>query len=474
MLFARWGHHAVANQTSRGKQAGENKNQNTETCSRKETHLLQFSRRYKLRLIKAMKTPSLNCMIAAILGLVSLNAQAQLNKEKGNGPHGVPELTFFEHKLGTDHAEGITTLDMNGDGHPDLLSGAYWYENPGPRGGEWKQHQYRTVEMQDEFVSDCGEWAVDVNHDGAPDLVTVGWQSDGLWWYENPKKDGVMWQRHLIAHTLKTEGGWMADLNGDGVPELALGHYGHSGVIWIDFAGKEPKVHQAGGPAQDGHGIGIADVDQDGKMDLLTPYGWFRNIDANADKWEWNGEWKLDETGFPIIGYDVNQDGKLDLIYSRGHSYGVYWLEQGGTPEHRTWTKHIIDESFSQAHVLKLVDLDGDGQMEVMVGKRYRGHSGNDPGSYEPLVIYYYKIDRAKGTFTRFPISYNGTAGGGTQFVVQDLDGDGDLDVAVAGKSGVHFLENLSVDKVPKEQREREILLNKKWPFEGEGTQIPK
>jgi FG-GAP-like repeat len=396
---------------------------------------------------------------------------AQLNKERGEGPYGVPQLTFFAHRLGTDHAEGITTIDMNGDGRPDILSGAYWYENPGPQGGEWKRHQYRTIQWVDEFVSDCGEWAVDVNHDGALDLVTVGWQTDGLWWYENPKKPDVTWQRHLITHTIDTEGSWMSDLNGDGKPDLALAHYGRSGIIWVDFAGPEPRVHHVGGHDQDGHGVGMADVDGDGKVDLLTPFGWFRNVDANSDKWEWHGDWNLGETGFPIIGYDVNGDGKTDIIYGRGHSYGLYWLEQKGDAAHRQWVKHVIDESFSQVHVLKLVDLDRDGQPELLAGKRYRGHSGKDPGSYDPLVLYYYEIDRKTAKFTRYPISVNGTAAAGTQFVVQDLDGDGDLDIAVAGKTGVHFLENLKIDRVPKDQREKELLLNKDWPFPNEGTE---
>ncbi|MGA8598804.1 MAG: VCBS repeat-containing protein [Bryobacteraceae bacterium] len=405
-------------------------------------------------------------VIAPILGF------SQLNENRGNAPGGVPQSTYVIHRLGTDHAEGITTIDMNGDGRPDILSGAYWYENPGPQGGEWKRHQYRTVDIVGEFVSDCGEWAVDVNHDGAPDVVTVGWMTDGVYWYENPKKDGVMWQRHLIAHSVETEGGWMADLNGDGKPDLALAHYGRSGVIWIDFAGPEPKVHHAGGHDEDGHGIGMADIDGDGKVDLLTPHGWFKNIDANEDKWEWHGEWDLEECGFPIIGYDVNNDGKTDLIYGRGHSYGLYWLEQKAGPSGRSWVKHTIDESFSQVHVLLLADIDGDGQMELLAGKRYRGHNGSDPGSYDPLVIYYYKIDRSKGEFTRYPISIGGTAGAGTQFIVQDLDGDGDLDIATAGKTGVHFFENLQVNRVPKAQREQQLLLDKNWPFPGEGEQV--
>ena len=395
----------------------------------------------------------------------------------GPGPNGVPVPTFLAHRLGTDHAEGITALDMNGDGFLDILSGAYWYENPGAQGGEWKQHQYRTVGIHAEFVSDCGEWTIDVNHDGYPDVVTAGWISNGLWWYQNPGPSaapGTMWEKHLITDSYDTEGGAFADINGDGKPDLALAHYNHSGVLWVDFSGPQPRVHHVGDKTQDSHGIGIADIDGDGKADILTPFGWFKNIDANNDKWEWHKDWDLGDAGFPILGYDVNHDGKLDLIYGQGHGYGLYWLEQGGTPEHRTWTRHTIDESFSQSHALTLVDLDHDGQPYLITGKRYRGHSGNDPGSYDPLVIYAYKISKT-GTFTRTAISVNGTAGVGTQIIAEDFDHDGDIDLAVAGKSGVHFLENLKIStNLPKATREaQQPNLNRSWPFPGEGQEVP-
>jgi hypothetical protein len=403
----------------------------------------------------------------------------------GDGPGGAPRVAFLSHRLSTDHSEGISLLDMNGDGFADLLSGAYWYENPGAQGGEWKQHQFRTVGIHNEFISDCGEWAVDVDHDGLPDLVTTGWIENGLWWYRNPGTKataaGTMWQREKITDSYDTEGGAFADINGDGKPDLALAHYNRAGVIWVDFSKDKPRVHHLGTKVEDGHGIGIADINGDGKADVLTPHGWFEQIDADNDKWKWHGDWDIGDAGFPILGYDVNHDGKLDLIYGQGHGYGLYWLEQAGTAEQPKWTRHSIDESFSQSHALILADIDGDGNPELITGKRYRGHSGADPGSYDPVVIYAYKLPtkeqfadaKTDPVFTRITLSENGTASAGTQFIVADLDHDGDLDLASAGKLGAHVLENLKVNNVPKATREETQPLNRKWPFPGEGKEVP-
>jgi hypothetical protein len=427
----------------------------------------------------------------------------------GNGPGSEPRTAFLVHRLGTDHAEGISMLDMNNDGFLDLLSGAYWYQNPGAEGGEWKQHQFRTVGIHNEFVSDCGEWIVDVDHDGLPDLVTTGWILNGLWWYRNPGHEataaGTMWKAEKITDSFDTEGGVFADINGDGKPDLALAHYNRAGVLWVDFSKDKPRVHHLGGREQDGHGIGIADINGDGKADVLTTHGWFEQIDADNDKWKWHGDWDLGDAGFPILGYDVNHDGRLDLIYGQGHGYGLYWLEQAGTAAAPKWVRHTIDESFSQSHALALVDIDGDGTPELITGKRYRGHDGGDPGSYDPVVVYAYKLPtkaqfaaqarpagRQRGstgtatgattmriasnsediTFARIALSVNGTASAGTQFIAADFDHDGDIDLASAGKLGVHVFENLKVDKANKSIREQTLPLNRNWPFPGEGKEV--
>src|SRR5438270_13882007 len=61
----------------------------------------------------------------------------------GNGPDVKPRIAFFTDCLGTDYDEGISMLDMNGDGSPDLLIGAYGYDILGPNGCEWHQQQSR-------------------------------------------------------------------------------------------------------------------------------------------------------------------------------------------------------------------------------------------------------------------------------------------------------------------------------------------
>jgi hypothetical protein len=404
-------------------------------------------------------------------------AQSDRKQTPGEGPNGVPQATFTSHRLGTDHAEGITSMDMNGDGFPTWSAaptGTKTLARVAANGSSISSAKPASSASSSPTAASGSSTSTTTALPTSLPPAGCSTASGGMRIPASPPRPARCGKPHFITDSFDTEGGVFADINGDGIPDLALAHYNHSGVLWVDFSGPTPKVHRIGGKEQDGHGIGVADVDGDGSPDILTPTGWFKNVDANHDQWEWHADWNLGDAGFPILGYDVNGDGRTDVIFGQGHSYGLYWLEQVDSGEDRHWVRHTIDESFSQSHALALADIDGDGELELITGKRYRGHNGNDPGSYDPLVIYYYKIDRSPTTrqnrFTRYPISVNGTAGAGTQFVVLDLDKDGDIDIASAGKTGVHFFENLMIDRVPKEQREKELLLNKDWPFPAKAT----
>ena len=124
------------------------------------------------------------------------------------------------------------------------------------------------------------------------------------------------------------------------------------------------------------------------------------------------------------------------------HAHGLYWWENQGEQNGTIrFKKHLIDQKTSQLHALHLADLTGDGQPELITGKRYFAHNGNDKGAKEPIEIVYYQIDRKNGTFRRHLI-HQGRAGIGLQIRTADIDGNGHIDIAVAGKSGTHILFN--------------------------------
>jgi hypothetical protein len=154
-------------------------------------------------------------------------------------------------------------------------------------------------------------------------------------------------------------------------------------------------------------------------------------------------DWELTSVGFLHV-YDVDGDGLNDIVTTMAHDYGIFWLQHS---KEGKWARLRIDDSWSQAHAATLVDLNGDGHKDLLTGKRYMAHNGKDPGEREPLGIYWYEYVRApegKVTWVRHVVDYSTRTGGGMQIPVADLDGDGDLDWAVAGKSGLYLFENLT------------------------------
>src|SRR6476659_10890229 len=132
---------------------------------------------------------------------------------------------------------------------------------------------------------------------------------------------------------------------------------------------------------------------------------------------------RVTDLGFMHV-VDVNGDGRNDVVAAAGHDYGVFWFEQG---EGGKWTRRTIDMAWSQGHASTLIDLNGDGQPDLVTGKRFLAHNCSDPGEREPLGVYWFEHRPAaaaasgRGNATpgvewiRHLIDFGGRMGGGMQ-----------------------------------------------------------
>jgi hypothetical protein len=355
--------------------------------------------------------------------------------------------------------EGCCVLDVNGDGRLDVASGPYWYECIGsdpkridkvPGSGQsqeplWRRHALRECgRLAPEYHRDFGEFALDVNGDGLDDIVTGGWAEDPLVWYENLGIVGKEWKKHEILAMKGGESFMTADVDRDGDLDIIPSFYSRTPVCWLEKKGSQFIKHVVG-TEQDRHGVGFGDVDGDGRGDIVTSHGWYRAPeDPTSGQWEWHPEYDVGgEACIPMIVMDVNGDGRSDIISGAGHHHGLAWFEQKPTASGREWVRHAIDDTASQFHTIAVADVDADGELDIITGKRYRGHNGDDAGAYEPQGVYWFKIDRRTGTFGRHVLAYNAMVGVGMNITVRDIDKDGDLDIVVPGKSGIYLFRNM-------------------------------
>ena len=153
----------------------------------------------------------------------------------------------------------------------------------------------------------------------------------------------------------------------------------------------------------------------------------------------------MGDASVPIIVADVNQDGLNDLIVGQGHGYGLDWYEQKRDGKLIRFIKHAIDPFQSQYHTMAWADIDNDGQMELITGKRYRAHNGNNPGDNDAPSLYYFKWNGE--SFTKNVISYGPFGEGkgtGVFFSIADLHNTGRKDIIVAGKEGLYVFFNMA------------------------------
>jgi len=366
------------------------------------------------------------------------------------------------------YAWGAAAADFNHDGILDIAAGPYIYFGP----DYTKSREIYPAVVRNpgtEFSTDCWmTYAADFTGDGWPDVITSSFSNDGgpggdvgVWLYVNPKGEPRRWNKYLVVPAVQSEIAVLRDVDGDGKPALVYMAEG-----FVRYAKPDPAnptgpwtvhtISEAGfGTA---HGIGVGDINGDGRMDILNAYGWWENPGAGQGPWKYHPQ-AFSRFGRTAVGgsvmavYDVNGDGLNDVVtVLNAHGFGLAWFEQKrDAAGNISFVEHMIMDdfstknaggvTFSEPHGTTFADVDGDGIPDFIVGKRYWSHKDTylDPDPFGPPVLYVYKTVRnpkAPGGAEFVPELIHNMSGAGSDVLAADLNKDGAMDIITATKLG--------------------------------------
>ncbi len=375
-------------------------------------------------------------------------------------------------------AEGSAVADFNKDGIPDIAYGPWWLEGPAfkvrheiyPATNTWdltkpdaqpvKMPGFKGAKSESNGYSDNFlDFTADFNGDGWPDLLVLGLPNKEAYWYENPKGAEGPWKRHLVFASVDNESPTYTPITKDGQKALVFTTDGVMGYalpdpdkpdqpwVWHPISPKGPWQKYT-------HGIGVGDVNGDGRPDFLEARGWWEQPASLEGDPMWTfHEVLFGKGGAQMFAMDVNGDGLPDVVTSLdAHGYGVAWFEQTRENGLTGWNKHLIvgaktEETahgtvFSQPHAMAIADINGDGLPDLVTGKRFWAHGPKgDAEPNAPAVLYWFELKRTGKAAEFIPHLIDNDSGVGTQVTVAPLGKAGKLGVVVGNKKGAFVFQ---------------------------------
>ena len=222
---------------------------------------------------------------------------------------------------------------------------------------------------------------------------------------------------------------------------------------WNTYPISEPseKGKPIPGTARFAHGLGVTDVNGDGRLDVVCTGGWWEQPAEPEARGKAGQPWKFHPARLGpdcahMFAYDLDGDGKRDIISSSAHRFGLWWHQQrAGQEGSPAFLKHdLFADLVSETHALCCVDINGDGLKDLVTGKRWWSHGRAEPGADMPPRLYWFEARKNRDGTVRFlPHLIDEGSGVGTQFVVADFNGDARPDIVVSNKKGTFLFEQV-------------------------------
>jgi len=288
-----------------------------------------------------------------------------------------PDEAWSYHDLGSSNptvsVRSVRVADVDGDGDLDLLSGSSWWENDTPGdASSWSAH------LISNDLSGAYLEAADLDGDGDTDFATSGggsdeWPSVALTWQENSLGDGSSW----IEHWIGTNNGRpidIVDMNGDGAPDiLGAGGSDETFVWWMnEDAASSWTRRPISIPGAQLQTSLAADLDGDGDENVVGmdatagTITWLESIDPDADAWLAHGIDTSPHPTDPSLA-DVDGDGDVDLVGYDGEQYSLSWWENGiAEGDVEGWEKRLVVPPGLLGLTGRTADVDADGDSDVI------------------------------------------------------------------------------------------------------------
>lgn len=335
----------------------------------------------------------------------------------------------------------VFSEDLDCDGDVDILAGAFgggfydcqiaWWENTDEAGTVWTKHIIAEGSM---FPGPLAVCSGDVSADGLPDVAAVSYTWSLVAWWKNLGGPVPDWEYMLVSDTFSVpEFVKILDFDLDGDMDLLVAFYGSGRLIWwenSDGSGTDWTLHHIDtdffrATCADGR-----DIDGDGDVDVAaTSYDWdtgdsyvvwYRNEDGSGTEWsqhflnyDFEGAWM-------VVIEDIDCDGDQDVTAAAMIADEVLWWENldgaGGD-----WTEHTIDDYASGACGLRCLDMDGDGDCDVVAAAEYASD-----------ITLYENLDGAGVFWDKHTVRDD--FGGASAVHADDVNGDGNPDVIGCAK----------------------------------------